>query len=172
MTDNGPLFASRILAFRSRVQLYGFTSTKSSPYRSQGNGRAESAVNISKNILKKSRHEDPYLALLAYRNTPQQGYDYSNAERLMSRKRRDIIPTATSQLVPELAYSGVVQENIAESSQKGKKVPSIPPHKLVSTMDLWGGSRTAQTKVFRGQNSNGTSSPQSLPNQESESRFS
>ena len=90
----------------------------------------------------------------------------------MSRKRRDIIPTATSQLVPKLAYSGVVQENIAESSQKGKKVPSIPPHKLVSTMDLRGGSRTAQTKVFRGQNSNGTSSPQSLPNQESESRFS
>ena len=62
----------------------------------------------------------------------------------MSRKRRDIIPTATSQLVPKLAYSGVVQENIAESAQKGKKVPSIPPHKLVSTMDLWGGSRTAK----------------------------
>ena len=90
----------------------------------------------------------------------------------MSRKRRDIIPTATSQLVPKLAYSGVVQENIAESSQKGKKVPSIPPHKLVSTMDLWGGSRTAQSNVFRGQNSNGTCLPQSLPNQESESRFS
>ena len=34
----------------------------------------------------------------------------------MSRKRRDIIPTATSQLVPKLAYSGVVQENIAESA--------------------------------------------------------
>ena len=44
----------------------------------------------------------------------------------MSRKRRDIIPTGTSQLVPKLAYSGVVQENIAESSQKGKKVPSNP----------------------------------------------
>ena len=51
-----------------------------SPYHSQGNGKAESAVRISKIILKKSRHEDPYLALLAYQNTPQQGYDYSPAE--------------------------------------------------------------------------------------------
>ena len=44
----------------------------------------------------------------------------------MSRKRRDIIPTATDQLVPKLAYSGVVQESITKSSQKGKKVPSNP----------------------------------------------
>ena len=44
----------------------------------------------------------------------------------MSRKRRDIIPTSTSQLVAKLAYSGVVQENITKSSQKGKKVPSNP----------------------------------------------
>ena len=49
---------------------HGFTLIKSSPYHSQGNGKAESTVKVAKNILKKSRHEDPYLALLAYRNTP------------------------------------------------------------------------------------------------------
>ena len=108
---------------------YGFTSTKSSPCRSQGNGKAESAVNISKNILKRSRHEDPYLALLAYRNTLLQGCDYSNVERLMSRKRLDIIPTATSQLVPKLACSGVVLEDIKERRnrlkvQYDKKAPT------------------------------------------------
>ena len=59
---------------------------KSSPYYSRANGKAESAVKIAKNILKKSRHEDPYLVLLAYRNTPQQGCSYSPAQRLMSRR--------------------------------------------------------------------------------------
>ena len=77
ITDNGHEY-SRF------AREYGFTSTKSTPCHSQGNGNAESAVKIAKNILKKSRNEDPYLALLAYRNTPQQGYDYSPADRLMS----------------------------------------------------------------------------------------
>ena len=117
ITDNGPQVAAECSRF---AREYGFTSTKSSPYRNQGNGKAESAVKISKNNLKKSRHEDPYLALLAYRNTPQQGYDYSPAEWLMSRKRRDIIPTATSQLLAKLACPGVVHENIAERRNRSK----------------------------------------------------
>ena len=72
VTDNGPQFVSHEYARFARE--YGFTSIKSSPYHSKGNGKAESAVKIAKNILKKFRFEDPYLALLAYRNTPQQGY--------------------------------------------------------------------------------------------------
>ena len=87
---------------------------KSSPYYSRGTGKAESAVEIAKNILKKSCHEDPYLALLAYRNTPQLGYDYSPAQRLMSRRLRDIIPTAHSQLAPQTASQSVVLQNIAQ----------------------------------------------------------
>ena len=86
ITDNGHEY-SRF------AREYGFTSTKSTPYHSQGNRNAESAVKIAKNILKKSRNEVPYLALLACRNAPQQGYNYFPAERLMSRKLRDIIPT-------------------------------------------------------------------------------
>ena len=50
---------------------YGFKPIKSSAYHSKGEGKAESAVNVAKNILKNSRCEDPYVALLAYRNTPQ-----------------------------------------------------------------------------------------------------
>ena len=68
ITDNGTQFET--------MNIHVLLVRKSSPYHSRGNGKAESAVKIAKNILKKSRHEDPYLALLAYRNTPQQGYMY------------------------------------------------------------------------------------------------
>ena len=98
ITDNSPQFDS--YEYSSFAHEYGFTTIKSSPYHSQGNGKAESAVEIAKHILKKSRLDDPYLALLAYRNTPQQGYSYSPAQRLMSWRLRDIIPTANSQLAP------------------------------------------------------------------------
>ena len=111
ITDNGPQFESH--EYSSFAREYGFTTIKSSPYHSRGNGKAESAIKIAKNILKTSRHEDPYLALLAYRNTPQQGYDYSPAQRLMSRRLQDIIPTATSQLVPQTTSPSLVQQNIA-----------------------------------------------------------
>ena len=73
ITDNGPQFESHEYSRFARE--YGFTIVKSSPYYSRENGKAESAVKIAKNILKKSRKEDPYLSLLAYRNTPQQGYN-------------------------------------------------------------------------------------------------
>ena len=96
------------------------TDSRSSPYHSQGNRKAKSAVKIGKTILKKSCHEDPYLALLAYRNTPQQGYTYSPAQRLMSRKLQDIIPTAPSQLQPRPASHTVVVQDIATRTARSK----------------------------------------------------
>ena len=112
VTGNGSRFVSHEYARFARE--YGFTSIKSSPYHSKGNGKAESAVKIAKNILMKSRLEDPYLPLLAYQNTLQQGYQYSPAQRPMSIKLRDIIPAATSQLLPQAASRQIVMRNIEE----------------------------------------------------------
>ena len=64
VADSGPQFVSHEYAHFARE--YGFTSIKSSPYHSRGNWKAESAVKIAKNILKKSRFEFPCLTLLAY----------------------------------------------------------------------------------------------------------
>ena len=86
ITGNGPQFKSHEYSRFARE--YGFTTVKSSPYYCRGNGKVESAVKIAKNILKKSRKEDLYLALLAYRNTLQQGYNYYPAQCLMSRRLR------------------------------------------------------------------------------------
>ena len=62
-----PTLASVIMAHSSTaMSSHGLLATmESSPYHSRGNGKAESAVKIAKNILKKSREEDPYIALLA-----------------------------------------------------------------------------------------------------------
>ena len=118
ISDNGPQFDS--YEYSRFARDYGFNLVKSSPYYSRGNGKAESVVKIAKNILKKSRHEDPYLALLAYRNTPQQGHAYSPAQRLMSRRLRDLIPMATSQLRPQTASPRVVVQDIVGRRQRSK----------------------------------------------------
>ena len=69
--DTGPQFVS--FENKTFAKEYGFISVTSYPYYSQGNGKAESVVKIAKNILTKSEQDDPYLSLLAYRNTPHQG---------------------------------------------------------------------------------------------------
>ena len=61
------------------------------------------------------------MALLAYRNTPQQGYVYSPAERLiMAWKLKDIIPMVPSQLKPWLVDSKIVRENIMKRRIQSK----------------------------------------------------
>ena len=95
-TDNGPQFVSKdYMDFASQ---YGFTHTTSSPYHSQGNGRAEAAVKVSESMLKKS--DDFQIALLNYRNTSQKGHTYSPAERMVSRRTRTSLPTADHLLEP------------------------------------------------------------------------
>ena len=81
VSDSGLQFDSH--EYSQFTRDYGFHLVKSSPYYSRSNGKAESAVKMARKILKKSYHEDLYLALLAYRNTPQQGHTYSPAQRLM-----------------------------------------------------------------------------------------
>ena len=58
ISDNGPQFDCH--EFSRFARDYGFALVKSSPYHSRGNGKAQAAVKIAKNILKKSREEDPY----------------------------------------------------------------------------------------------------------------
>ena len=69
--------------------------TTSSPLYPQSNGQSERAVQTIKNLLKKASEEgrDPYLALMAYRNTPVTGMSYSPAQMLMSRSLNTKVPT-------------------------------------------------------------------------------
>ena len=87
VTDNGTQYTSA--EFSKFSKYYGFRHITSSPHHPAGNGEAERAVQTVKNLLKKE--QDPFLALLNYRNTPlAQGK--SPAELLMKRQLRTRIP--------------------------------------------------------------------------------
>ena len=84
MSDNMPFASCEFQAFAKewRVKL-----TTSSPTYAQSNGQVERFVSVVKQMLRKADEEgrDPYLALLAYRNTAVTGMSYSPAQMLMGR---------------------------------------------------------------------------------------
>ena len=70
ISDNGPQFCSH--EYTTFAKDWDFTHVTSSPYHSQSNGKAESAVKIAKSLLNKARKDDAdiYQAILNWRNTP------------------------------------------------------------------------------------------------------
>ncbi|XP_062568920.1 uncharacterized protein K02A2.6-like [Saccostrea cucullata] len=95
ISDNGPQFKSA--DFHTFACDWEFEHSTSSPYHSQSNGKAESAVKIAKRLVKKCicSKTDIWKALLDWRNTPTKDMDCSPVQRLMSRRTRHSLPTAT-----------------------------------------------------------------------------
>ena len=94
-SDNGTQYMSR--EFERFAESYGFTHTQSDPCHQSANGAAERAVQTIKNLLSKA--DDPYLAMLNYRVTPQ-AHGFSPAELMFGRNLRTRIPTHPSQFIP------------------------------------------------------------------------
>ena len=114
ITDNGPQYASDQFAAFTRE--WQFQHTTCSPLHSQSNGKAESAVKIAKNLVKKAKREnkDLQMALLEWRNTPD--IDNLNpTQKLISRRTRTTIPTAEALLKPEVVEG--VHDNIKRRRQ-------------------------------------------------------
>ena len=76
----------------------------------------------------KNRQEYPEEIPLAYRNTPQQGRTYSPAQRLMSRRLRDLISVATSQLRPQPASPSLVVQDIAGRKKSDQRCSMTRGH--------------------------------------------
>ena len=116
-SDNGTQFTcSEFAAFSTE---WGFQHTTSSPGHQQSNGKAEAAVKIIKRLMK--RAEDPYLALLEYRNTPTVGMTSSPAQRMFGHATRSILPTGdptcTNVLQQKARRKQVVQKHYNQSSK-------------------------------------------------------
>ncbi|MCG8047630.1 MAG: RNase H-like domain-containing protein [Candidatus Thiodiazotropha endolucinida] len=96
-SDNQSTFVSS--EFRDFAKEYGFDCVTSSPTYAQSNGLAERAVRTVKNLLKKA--EDPYLAMLAYRNSViDTDIMLSPAEIMFGRKLKTTLPTSAPLLEP------------------------------------------------------------------------
>ena len=102
-SDNDSQLVSK--EFQNFCKSYEIRHDTSSPGNSKANGAAEAAVKMAKTLMKRSlsSREDPYLALLCHRNTPQEGIDATPAQRLMGRRTKTLIPTVPSLLEPRSA---------------------------------------------------------------------
>ena len=109
ITDNGPQFTSE--KFRNFVEEWQFQHTTSSPGYPQSNGKAENAVKTVRSLMRKSLRAgtDPFLALLAFGNTPTEGVGTSPAHRRFSRRTKTLLPTTTALLQPAV-ISGQMQK--------------------------------------------------------------
>jgi len=81
ISDNGPQYSSLALK-----EFNNFVHTTFSPKYSQANVGAERAVQTIESLLKKA--QDPYKALLNYKNTPLEGIGLSPAQLLMDRRMK------------------------------------------------------------------------------------
>ena len=147
-TDGGPQFMSQ--EFRAFAKAWEFQQTVSSPYNSQSNGKAESAVKIAKRLFKRSR--DPYLALLEWRNTPTIGLDTSPSQRLFARRTRGAVPSSEAKLTAKLPQ-GIWEKKIHRQTQvqmrqggKGSSLTPLRKGEPVLVQDL----RARKTQWLRG----------------------
>ena len=120
-------FASR--EFNEFAKELGIKLTTSSSVYPQSNGQIEQSVQTMKNMLKRSNDEgrDPYLELLAYRNTTVAGMSYSPAQMLMSRSLNTKMPTLSSLLQPKVVDA---RPQLEQRQQPHKAVFDRGSHEL------------------------------------------
>jgi hypothetical protein len=94
---------------------------QSSPGHAQSNGKVENAVKSAKRIMRKAKksNSDPFIALLNFRNTPQQVTDYSPVQQLINCRTRTLLHMKSSLLESNIPEN--VQENIQRSKEKQAK---------------------------------------------------
>ena len=114
-SDNGPPFNSS--AFAEFASEYAFATVTSSPEYPQSNGKAESAVKIAKNSIRKANRDpetDINRALLTWRNTPTADLHSSPARRMFGRRTRTPLPQKSSTLEPQIADNVKDQKKLGE----------------------------------------------------------
>ena len=89
--------------FHKFASEWGIEVSTFSPKYPQSNGMSERAMQTNKNLLKKACEDenDPYTALLEYRNTPISGLKESPAQLIINRMYKSKFPTIESLLKPQ-----------------------------------------------------------------------
>ena len=120
VTDCGSQFVSS--EFQTFLKTWKINHKTSSPYHHQSNGKAESAVKIMKNLIKKAKenNEDPFVALMELRNTPRQYVERSPAQMMLGRKPRTFLPQKPDKASVPKSQS-VRQESVKKHYDKSAK---------------------------------------------------
>ena len=148
MSDNGPCYSSE--QFKQFSQDWCFAHVTSSPGYPQSNGQSERSVKTLKEMLEKS--DDPYKALLSYRNTPLDGVNLSPAQMLMGRRLRTFIPVTEEMLKPQLYEPEEVLPKLKERQRKQKvhhdrTARELPPLKEGEVVRLKEGRKWKPARV-------------------------
>ena len=116
VSDNGTQFTSQ--DFNEFTATYGFEHVRSSPHHPQSNGKAEATVKQAKKMMRRCKDsgDDPFLALLTLRNTPQQHHETSPAQRLLNRRTRTRLPTQAKLMKPK------INKNTAQRIKKAQEI--------------------------------------------------
>ena len=88
------------------------------PITTKANGAAESAVRISKHILK---HENPFYAFMAYSATPIPATGTTPSELIMGRQIRTTVPTMAKVLEPKLPNHATFKKADAKAKRSYKE---------------------------------------------------
>lgn len=80
--------------------------------------------------------EDPYIALLNIRNTPQEGNNYSPVQKLMGRHTKTLLPTNPRLLTPNFVAEykdkiDLTKSKVAERCVNRKTLPPLKTNDLV-----------------------------------------
>jgi transposase InsO family protein len=138
ISDNGPQFSSH--DFSKFCNNWNIKYEPISPGNSQANGAAEAAVKIAKQMMKKCnmQNEDPYIALLNLRNTPQEGSNYTPVQRLMGRHTRTLLPTSSKLLKPNFAqdYQQISENLKTKLGEKHNNCRQLAPLKLEDVLRI------------------------------------
>ena len=118
ISDNGPQFSCTL--FADFCKEWDIRHTPSSPHYPQANP-AERTIQTIKNLFNKALTDkkDPYLAILAYRNTPID-CGKSPAQLLFSRQLRSTLPVTAKQLDPSVPSKSALRKKMQTSQTKSK----------------------------------------------------
>ncbi|XP_037515258.1 uncharacterized protein K02A2.6-like [Rhipicephalus sanguineus] len=110
---NGPQFA--VKEFSAFAKSYDFCHVTSSPHFPQSNGEFERMVRTVKDKLRKA--DDPYLPLLAYRDTPGVN-GVSPAQMLVSRRLQTRLPKTSHLLKPPWPPSVTISQRDQDNRKR------------------------------------------------------
>ena len=153
MTDCGSQFTSE--EFRNFLKNWGISQVTSSPHYHQSNGKAESAVKIIKQMIKKCKEndEDAFRGLLELRNSPRQDTDRSPAELMLGRKPRSLLPSKPHSSNPTLEEAKRRKKMSQDSTKKTfdrrardlKPIPVNSPVFYRTPKNAWGPGKVVES---------------------------